>query len=303
MLNSIVSYPERGPWGRASYRGNTSGYLVRDLLSFFRPSFFVDPAEGSGTSRDVAQELGVKYTGLDLHSGFNLLRDSLSQRLEGLTPDFVFFHPPYHDIIRYSGEQWGGEAHPDDLSRCASYEEFLIKLRSALNNIYEALAGNGRYSVLVGDVRRQGQYFSLQADLWQLAPGVGEGVIIRQQHNMVSNRTNYSGKFIPIVHEYVLTFRKDRLLFGLLDVALEVSQRLERLSQANWRGTILKALQSLGGAAALPAIYEAIERDAPDKTKPRPNWQARVRAELQKHFVAVERGVWALPVTVGREVV
>ena len=117
MMNSIVSYPERGPYGRAGYRGNTSGYLVRDLLNFFRPAYFVDPAEGSGTSRDVARELGVPYTGLDLHSGFNLLRDSLSQRLSGLSPDFVFFHPPYHDIIKYSGEQWGGEAHPDDLSR------------------------------------------------------------------------------------------------------------------------------------------------------------------------------------------
>ena len=189
----------------------------------------------------------------------------------------------------------GGEAHSDDLSRCPSYEEFLVKLKAALNNIYEALAGNGRYSVLVGDVRRQGQYFSLQADLWQIAPGVGEGIIIKQQHNMVSNRRSYTGRFIPIVHEYVLTFRKDRLLFGLLDAALQVSKRLETLSRANWRGTILNALHRLGGAASLADIYAAIERDAPDKLKPRPNWQARVRAELQKHFLPVERGVWALP--------
>jgi len=37
-LRSVVSYPDRGPWGDASYRGNCSGYLVKDLNGqfFFR---------------------------------------------------------------------------------------------------------------------------------------------------------------------------------------------------------------------------------------------------------------------------
>jgi hypothetical protein len=30
-LCSVVSYPDRGPWGDSRYRGNCSGYLVKDL--------------------------------------------------------------------------------------------------------------------------------------------------------------------------------------------------------------------------------------------------------------------------------
>jgi hypothetical protein len=29
---SVVSYPARGPWGDSKYRGNCSGYLVKDLI-------------------------------------------------------------------------------------------------------------------------------------------------------------------------------------------------------------------------------------------------------------------------------
>ena len=31
-LCSVVSYPDRGPWGDFRYRGNCSGHLVKDLI-------------------------------------------------------------------------------------------------------------------------------------------------------------------------------------------------------------------------------------------------------------------------------
>lgn len=30
-MASIWSYPDRGPWGDAGYRGNATGYVYRDL--------------------------------------------------------------------------------------------------------------------------------------------------------------------------------------------------------------------------------------------------------------------------------
>ena len=105
MNSSILSFPQRGAWGQSSYRGNCSGHVQKFLIENFRPSYFVDPAEGGGTSRDVCSQLGVKYTGLDLKDGFNLLKDSLKSRLQG-EPDFIFFHPPYGEMIRYSGCVW-----------------------------------------------------------------------------------------------------------------------------------------------------------------------------------------------------
>ena len=38
--------------------------------------------------------------------------------------DLIFFHPPYHDIIKYSGNMWG-KANPDDLSRCENNNDFV----------------------------------------------------------------------------------------------------------------------------------------------------------------------------------
>ena len=68
---SILSFPERGPWGKSSWRGNCSGHVYKSLFEQLRPGTFVDPMVGSGTSVEVAREMGIQAFGLDLHSGFN----------------------------------------------------------------------------------------------------------------------------------------------------------------------------------------------------------------------------------------
>ena len=301
MKSSIASYPARGSYGQSNYRGNCSGLLIKDLLLDYQPKTFVDPTLGSGTSLDVVNELnaqgaGIEFFGLDLHSDFNLLKDRLRQRIGGSRADYVFFHPPYDSVIKYSGAVWG-EAHADDLSRCADYEDFLTKMTTAMHNIYEAVKGNGRYSILIGDLRKNGVYTSIQADLLKLAPGALDGILIKAQHNCVSDRRNYANPdFTPISHEYLLNFRKDRLVFGMLDSAMNISRHLRKIARANWAGVIRHALNRLGGAAPLQEIYQVIEKDSPHTVSSRANWQARVRAELQTHqcFVNRTRGVWAM---------
>ena len=82
-MNSIVSYENRGNYGKSNYRGNCSGRIVKDMLEHYRPAVFADPMIGSGTSGDVVEELrregaAIEFHGFDLHSGFNILKDSLS---------------------------------------------------------------------------------------------------------------------------------------------------------------------------------------------------------------------------------
>ena len=61
---------DRRNTGDPRYRGNCAGEVVRDLLLYFNPRFFVDPSCGSGVpSGDVARELGIQYIGLDLKGG------------------------------------------------------------------------------------------------------------------------------------------------------------------------------------------------------------------------------------------
>jgi hypothetical protein len=291
---SVWSFKDRGKWGSAKWRGNCSGYVIKTLLQYYKPALFVDPAEGSGTSGKVAKEMGVRYVGLDLHKGFNLLKDSLILRV-GRPADLIFFHPPYHDMITYSGNMWGSQPHPDDLSRCTSVEEFIEKLRTALMNIYEALEINGVYSVLIGDMRRKGAYYSFQSDIIQIAPGILEGIIIKTQHNCISDSRVYAhNDFIPIMHEYLLNFRKDRFFVGMLDCALKTSHKLVSLSNATWKSVVSWALQKCGGKANLDDLYGVIAQEAQEKMIANPHWQAKVRQVLQKTAINVERGVWAL---------
>ena len=68
---------------------------------------------------------------------------------------------PYHNIVVYSGNEQGRGVHPDDLSRCASEDEFLDKLTIALKNQRHATRAGGDH----GDVRKGGVYSSYQAEL------------------------------------------------------------------------------------------------------------------------------------------
>ena len=121
---SIVSFPDRGPWGNSRYRGNCSGHVYKRIFEHLRPRVFTDPMVGSGTSVEVAREMGIEAYGLDLHSGFNILKTSILETV-GKPSDLVLSHPPYHDLIPYSGSEWGrgGGPHPDDLSRCATEDQ------------------------------------------------------------------------------------------------------------------------------------------------------------------------------------
>lgn len=127
---------------------------------------------GSGTSIEVATEMGIKAYGLDLHQGFNILRDSIVG-VTGEHGHLVLSHPPYHRPIEYSGIVWGTEAHPDDLSRCADDEDFHQKMHLAMLNQREATLPGGYYGCIIGDWRRNGVYTSYQAEIIARLPAQG----------------------------------------------------------------------------------------------------------------------------------
>jgi hypothetical protein len=96
-LTSIHGTPGRGDYGDASYRGNCSGLLIKDLLQFYDPRRVADSCEGSGTCRDVCQELGIDYFGGDLKRGFDATDPTCFQNVG--TFDFIWFHPPYWKMV------------------------------------------------------------------------------------------------------------------------------------------------------------------------------------------------------------
>ncbi len=291
MNSSILSFPNRGSWGQSSYRGNCSGFIQKSLIDFFKPRYFVDPAEGGGTSRDVCRQLGIKYTGLDLKSGFNLLKDKLKDRLEG-NPDFIFFHPPYGEMVQYSGQLYG-IPHPDDLSRCGNSDIFLSKLELALMNIYDSLKDQGHYAVLIGDMRKNGEYFSWQADIIGMGLGKLKNLIIKTQHNCLSNGVQYSGSFIPIMHEFLLVFLKDRQIISFGQLLLQKEERIARRLAGTWKQIVYQALQDLGGKATIDETFNSVMK----RIDPQGNQHvaAKIRQTLQNPlFFRVSQGQYAI---------
>lgn len=293
--NSILSFPERGKWGDARWRGNMSGHVYRALFEFFRPGSFVDPMKGSGTSIEVAKELGIEAVGLDLHEGFDATRMSILEAV-GRESDMVVSHPPYSTIIRYSGSQWGSEPVAGDLSHIEDYDEFIDALQAVVLNQREATRERGVYGTIVGDVRHKGNYYSIQADLLNRLPrNELRSVVIKAQWNTTSASRDYGRLRYPwITHEYVLLWEK--LTGRPFAVFARVAAQNDRHLKGTWRAVIRHALVRAGGKADLETIYRVVSEGATGKIASNPNWQAKVRQVLRSYadFSVVERGVYAL---------
>ncbi|WP_043004546.1 hypothetical protein [Comamonas testosteroni] len=294
-MNSVISFPERGPWGDSKWRGNASGFVYKSLFEQLKPKSFCDPMMGSGTSIEVAQEMGILNFGLDLHHGFNAVQDSILNEI-GQQVDLCVSHPPYHDMLVYSGVVWGDKPHPADLSRCENADVFHEKMQLVLLNQRDATIPGGFYGALVGDLRRNGSYISTQAELIARMPSAElASVIIKMQHNCVSDSRVYSNLGLPrIVHEYLILWKKKSMpvMVLLSNMAREQHSRVT----GTWKAIVGVVLQRLGGKANLSEIYQEVSRAAPDKLKANPNWEAKIRQTLNSNqlFASSERGVWAL---------
>lgn len=293
---SIMSFPNRGHWGKSSWRGNLSGHCYQDLFQRIQPNVFVDPMVGSGTSVEVAVEMGIEAYGLDLHSGFNAVRDSILSTV-GKPADLVLSHPPYGAMIQYSGKVWGSQPHPDDLSLCVDDEEFHQKLMLVLLNQREATLPGGYYGTIIGDWRRNGVYTSYQAEcIARMPKDELASVIVKVQHNATSDRKDYGRMVLPrILHEYILLWQKKAtpMLLLLSNLAKQQYQRL----QGTWKMIVKQTLISLGGTAPLADIYAAVAEGAPDRVSTNDHWREKVRQTLNSNlqdFASVERGVWSL---------
>lgn len=294
-MKSVVSYPERGPYGNNKYRGNCTGYIIKDLIEHFRPSLFVDVCEGSGTSRDVAKEMGIRYVGLDLHRGFDFTKDSVLHAVGEPSP-MVFSHPPYFNMIPYAAERRKHgllvRDQENDLSQALSQEDFLEQTRIMLLNQREATLTGGIYTTLIGDMRKDGRFYSFQSDFIKMMPKDElHSVVIKMQHNMNSAKSSYRG-VIEIWHEYLLIWKKKQVT--LAQISWDKAKEFQNGMHATWRSFIRIALMNLGGSATLDRIYDEVARIADDKVKANLHYREKIRQTLQMHFTHVKRGVWSI---------
>lgn len=296
-LTGIVSYPERGEGGNNKYRGNCSPKLIEDLIYFFKPHEICDYMCGSGTTRDAADKCGIQSRLYDLHSGFDIMNSEIQER-----PEFIFWHPPYWDIIKYSDvmykasdieAKYGYNPMQVDLSRISDWDRFVETMNYAMLKQFTALEKGGRMAVLMGDIKKKGKLYSMISEI--VKPGTLENIIIKVQHNCFSDNTQYSGSFIPILHEYVMIVRKDNSLYIPIISSNKTKEDIRDMSMTTWKDVVAAVLEECSSAVPLSYLYEQIENH--EKTKSNKWWKEKIRQTLQcnpAHFIHTDKGMWCL---------
>ena len=292
-LTSFMAFPERGSGGSNQWRGNCSPEVIHSIAKYVLDTkkyygkdvsdfTVLDPMSGSGTTKDAVDRLGVKSILYDLNpnapvgkGNWNALKNDVED-----SADLIFFHPPYHSIIQYSGNMWG-KPHPDDLSRCENYADFTEKLNHVIKKLYMALRNDGRLARLVADIRLKGNFYSIQHNIMRM--GKFESFIVKGQFNCVSDSRRYAKPFVPIVTEYMLIYHKDDPFIvsysKRLGNSVDISEK--DVAGLTWHHLIRATIEKLGGEAKLTDLYDYLSEHP--KSKKNEHYRERIRATIYEH--------------------
>lgn len=275
-LTTLISFPERGPFGRADYRGNYAGHVLVQLVKWLQKNgihkpYIYDPMVGGGTSRDVAEALKLPYIVDDIHNGFDVVNDDFHDT----SFDLTMLHFPYWKMIDYAADL-PKELQSKDMSRM-EWREF-IEAVSHVN--YKAAAHSRFVAVLVGDIAVKGGIKSIQREMaW---PGQPVRHIIKVQHNAMSFRRQYTGNFIPIVTEHLLLFRTDYRPAGEMWILVPAQyKKIDIDAYVTWKTAVKSVIKELDEITPV-AVFEAVKQQFPMKLQKTNTPEATIRRTLQE---------------------
>ena len=305
--NTVLSFPERGPWGSSSYRGNCSGFIPAYFIWKYGINFVSEIFAGSGTTSDVCRDLGIPYIGIDLNPNpvrknirsMDILDDSMELPEEFYEADMCFLHPPYPGInmVRYSTGMWKGNA--DQVSRDIqemSYKEGMKAVNHAVMRAYNSLQPGGYEVVLVGEIRSKGEYYSMLSDL--VRPTKLHQTFVKLQHNCVSNRSGngYSKSDRALTgHEMIAVFKKASGYEIAYVIPKEYKLDIRDSENATWSDVIHSVMWNLKDAS-LEEIYNEVKHSRKALRTGNNNVEAKIRQTLQRgNYNNYARGRWAAP--------
>ena len=299
--STVLSFPDRGNcWGNNRYRGNCSGWVQAILIWKYRIKKMAELFAGGGTGSDVAHDMGIEYIGADLNPDPTrddiLVVDAIHDEVpdEFRDADMVFAHPPYGAEINipYAGSMYKDPT--GELSKCdlgqMPWKQFMATLNKVVMKYYSAMAPGAYMSILMGNVRRKGHYYSMLNDI--VKPGELVQTMVKVQHNCTSGSRTYANRnFFPTDHEDILVIKKPGGYIITFKAPVEKEMDIRDSKAATWKDVVMSVLNRLGSNASLGEIYREI--DGHEKCRTNPHWQAKVRQTLQYFAQNTARGVWA----------
>ena len=219
------------------YWGNFVPQIPRQLILRYtkKGDWILDPFMGSGTTLIECKIQGRNGLGVDLNGDVvskaserislqkgiepasvkALVADSTISDFSSMVEDSSFngfqlaiLHPPYHDIIKFSGDS-------RDLSNKNSVEDFLESMRAVIRNSKKALKTNGIMAIVIGDKFNDSKLEPL--GFMTMNAAMEEGLMLksivvknfdstrgkRNQEKLWRYRA-FSGGFYVFKHEYIL---------------------------------------------------------------------------------------------------
>ena len=238
---TLWSFSKRGKWAthRASYRGNWAPQIARNIIErYSQPGDTVlDQMAGGGTTLVECKLTGRHGIGVDVNrDSLMLTMDALNfsgrleetlepvdirlyqgdarrlDKIEGESIDLIATHPPYANIIKYSGKE---TAQNGDLSKVRNIAEFVDQMRLVADECFRVLKPDHYCAILMGDTRRNKHYTPIAFRVMQAFLEAGfilKEDIIKAQWNTQTeglwSRLSRDKNFLLIMHEHLFVFRK-----------------------------------------------------------------------------------------------
>ena len=229
------------------YHGNYIPQIATQLLERYtkKDDIVLDLFLGSGTTAIEAKNLqrrcigvelkqemtdyvSAKFSPKDLVVNINIIqgdsasisiKEKIQTRLEIMgktSAQLLILHPPYDDIIKFSDKK-------EDLSNCASTDEFYDLFKKVAKNGYDLLEQNRFAALIIGDKYANSRYISLGFECQKRMEELGfvtKAVIVKnitgneKAKGKTANLWRYralSGGFNIFEHEYIMIFQKTKL--------------------------------------------------------------------------------------------
>jgi len=183
--------------GLPGYKGATPSYIIWNLLHRYTQEndMVIDPCCGSGTTLDVARDLGRRALGYDVHPTrkdiFRVDAKKLPPELTGKA-DFVFIDPPYSTHLDYGDD-------PRDIGKLSARSgDYYQAMEIVFAEIVRILKPGRHMGLYVSDSYEhrggKGEFHPLGLELFsrmQQAGLVAVDVISVVRHNKTLEMGNY----------------------------------------------------------------------------------------------------------------